>query len=87
VANVRLPRSLAALIPGAPRQTSVEGTTVAEVIGALDAAWPGIRDRVCDAGPAIREHINVFVDGERALLDAPVAPESEVWILPAVSGG
>ena len=35
-------------------------------IDALDARWPGMRDRLCDSTPAIRRHINVFVDGERA---------------------
>ena len=66
--DVRLPRSLVALFPGAPRRLQASGTTVAEVIADLDAQVPGIRNRLVDSGPVIRQHINVFVAGERATL-------------------
>ncbi len=87
MAEVVLPRSLVALFPGLPRHVDVEATTVRGVIAALDARAPGVEDRVLTAGPAIREHINVFVDGELADLEAPVTPRSTVHIIPAVSGG
>jgi sulfur-carrier protein len=87
VATVVLPRSLAALFPGAERRCVVPGATVAEVIAALDARVPGMSDRVLAAGPVIREHLNVFVDGERAALATPVAPDGVVHVIPAVSGG
>ena len=88
MAVVRLPRSLVALFPGLPRQVEVlRAGTVAELIASLDARWPGLRDRLCDEGPALREHINVFVDGERAGLSAPLGPGSLVIVLPAVAGG
>jgi len=87
VASVVLPRSLVALFPGAPRRLEAPGATVAEVIDGLDARWPGMRDRLCDAGPTIREFINVFVDGERAALDTPVGPAATVHVIPAVAGG
>jgi molybdopterin synthase sulfur carrier subunit len=87
VAEVWLPGSLVALFPGAPRRLSVGGTTVAEVVVALDARIPGLADRVLTAGPTIREHINVYVDGERAELRTTVGPASTVHIIPAVSGG
>jgi molybdopterin converting factor small subunit len=60
---------------------------VREAIDALDALWPGMRDRVCDSRPAIRRHINVFVDGDKATLDTPLAPGTEVIIMTAISGG
>jgi molybdopterin synthase sulfur carrier subunit len=87
VAEVWLPGSLVALFPGAPRRVAVAGATVAEVVDALDAEVPGLADRVLTAGPAIREHINVYVDGERAALGTAVGPASTVHIIPAVSGG
>ncbi len=87
MATVVLPRSLVALFPGAERHASVPGATVAEVIDALDARWPGLRDRVCESGPAIRAFINVFVDGRAAALDTALGPDSVVHILPAVAGG
>ena len=58
-----------------------------EVIAALDRRIPGLADRILGAGPAIREHINVFVDGERATLATPVGPEAVVHVIPAISGG
>ncbi len=85
--TVILPRSLVALFPAAERRVAVEGSTVGEVVDALDARWPGIRNRLCDSGPAIREFINVFVDGELATLDSPVGPNATIHVLPAVAGG
>ena len=88
MASVILPRSLAALIPGVERRTTASGATVGEVIASLDARWPGIADRLCDSGPAIRDYINVFVDGDRvASLDHAVGPDATIHVIPAVAGG
>lgn len=87
MAHVHLPRSLVALFPGTPRRVEAAGATVAEVIDALDAQVPGIRNRIVDAGPMIRTHINVFVAGERATLTSPVPSNADVHVIPAVSGG
>jgi molybdopterin converting factor small subunit len=87
MALVILPRSLAAILPGLPRRATVEGATVAEVVAALDASWPGVADRILEPGPSIREHINVFVDGEPADLATPVASGATIHVIPAVAGG
>jgi molybdopterin converting factor small subunit len=87
MADVRLPRSLVALFPGTPRRMAASGATVAEVIADLEAQVPGMRNRLVDAGPTIRTHINVFVGGERATLSTPVPPDAVVHVIPAVSGG
>lgn len=85
--SVTLPAALLPLFPGAPRQLAVEAATVDEVMDALEARWPGMRDRLCDSRPAIRRHINVFVEGRRATLATTLPPGTEVFILTAVSGG
>ena len=87
MADVHLPRSLVGLFPGAPRRLEAHGATVGEVIADLDVQVPGIRNRLLDAGPSIRTHINVFVSGERATLATPVPPGAVVHVIPAVSGG
>jgi molybdopterin converting factor small subunit len=87
MATVFLPRSLIALFPGTPRQLETSGTTVREVLVDLNARVPGMWDRICESGPAIRTHVNVFVAGERASLDTPVAADGTVHVIPAVSGG
>lgn len=60
---------------------------MAEVIVDIDRQVPGIRNRLIDAGPSIRTHINVFVGGERATLATPVSPDAVIHVIPAVSGG
>lgn len=87
MATVVLPRSLVVLFPGAQRRIEVPGATVLEVVTALEERIPGVRDRLLDAGPALRAHLNVYVDGERAGLPTPVRPSSLVHVIPAVSGG
>jgi molybdopterin converting factor small subunit len=87
MATVILPRSLVSLIPGTQRSTDVEAATVAEAIDRLDEQTPGIRNRLVDSGPMIRQHINVYVDSQPAALDTPIGPNSTVHIIPAVSGG
>jgi len=87
VAEVQLPRSLVALFPGTPRRVEADGATVAEVIASLDARVPGIRNRLLDAGPSIRTHLNIFVSGQRATLETPVARDAVMHVIPAVSGG
>ncbi|MEX0407168.1 hypothetical protein ABGN05_15995 [Aquibium sp. LZ166] len=49
------------------------------MIDELDRHCPGMGDRIRDTRPAIRKHMNVFVDGERAGLATPLAPGAEVW--------
>lgn len=84
---VRLPPHLAVLFPGAERRVFVIAGTVDEMVDALDALWPGMRERICDETPAIRRHINVFVDGRRARLSTPLAPGADVFVITAISGG
>src|SRR3546814_12317391 len=78
--TVLLPTPLLNLFPGSMRRVEVTAATVGEVMDALDARWPGMRDRLCDSRPAIRRHINVFVDAARATLDPPLSPGTEVQI-------
>jgi molybdopterin synthase sulfur carrier subunit len=87
VAVVILADALARLFPGAPRKQEIEAADVAALLDALDARWPGLRDRVADSTPRIRRHLNVFVDSQKACLETPLAANSEVLILTAMSGG
>jgi sulfur-carrier protein len=86
MALVLLPSSLRVLFPGAPRKVTVEATTVGELIDRLDERWPGIRDRVSDAGE-IRPFVHVYVNGERATLETPIEEPATVHVIPAMAGG
>ena len=85
--TVVLPAALRALFPGAPSRLELVAASVADLLDALDARWPGMRDRLRDSTPAIRRHVNVFVDGRRAKLETRLPPGTEVFILTAMSGG
>lgn len=87
VVSVTLAGALTYLFPGAPRRLSVRAASVRAMVDALDADWPGMGDRIVDSTPAIRRHMNVFVDGERAVLETPLRPGAEVFVLTAISGG
>jgi len=84
---VLLPAAFASLFPGSLRRVEVSASTVSEAVDALNAQWPGMRDRICDSTPRIRRHINVFADGERATLDTILRPGAEVLVMTAISGG
>jgi sulfur-carrier protein len=90
MADVHLPATLPPLFEGLPRQLDVEAASVGEVLAQLDARWPGLRDRICESdggGTALRPHIRVFVDGERAELDTPIAAGARLDVIAAISGG
>ncbi|KGM32423.1 thiamine biosynthesis protein ThiS, partial [Inquilinus limosus MP06] len=71
--RVRLPTVLTILFPGAPPRVELRAATVAEAIDGLNERWPGMGDRIRDTRPAIRRHINIFVDGRKAGLETPLA--------------
>jgi sulfur-carrier protein len=79
--------TLLPLFPGLERRVEVEATTVDGAIDELDARWPGLRDRLCEPGPVIRPHIHVYINGERAQLDALLDPKARVDVIAAISGG
>jgi sulfur-carrier protein len=85
--TVMLPPSLVRLFPGSMPRVALRAGNVAEMIDALDARWPGMRDRLCDSTPGIRRHLNIFIAGKRARLETPLSPGNEVFIMTAMSGG
>ncbi len=87
MAELHLPPMLPPLFPGLPRQLEVEAATVDEAIARLNEQWPGLRDRLVEPGPALRPHINVYVDRERGGLDSALEPSSRVDVIAAISGG
>ncbi len=89
-ATVRIPTTLRPMA-GGKSEVEVEGTTVGEVLKALDAAHPGFADRLLDDEGNLRKFVNVFVaDDDVRFMDGleTAVPEGEtVAIIPAVAGG
>jgi len=89
MADVHLPSTLTALFGDLPRRVDIDASTVADAIARLDERWPGLRDRLCENGSvrALRKHIHVYVDRERAELDSALGAGSRVDVIAAISGG
>jgi molybdopterin converting factor small subunit len=87
---VRIPTTLRALTAGTSEVT-VEGSTVADVLEALESAHPGFKERLIDDEGQLRRFVNVFVaDDDIRFMDGlgtAVPDGAEVSIIPAVAGG
>jgi molybdopterin synthase sulfur carrier subunit len=90
MATVRIPTQLRTLSGGAA-EVDVEGSTVGEVLKALDAAHPGFSARLFDDGGSLRRFVNIYVGEEDVRfadgLETAVAPGQTLSIIPAVAGG
>ncbi len=88
--KVRIPEVLRKFTAGSD-QVSVEASTVAEMIEALEKNHPGIKERICDDKGQIKRFINIFVNEEdirfQENLQTPLAAGADVSILPAIAGG
>jgi len=83
---VRLRAPLSELA-GGNRELELDGSTVAEVLQALERQHPDVRGWILDEQGSIREHINVFVNRDYGREDTPVAASDRLHVLPAISGG
>jgi len=68
-----------------------DGGTLAACIEALEAQFPGLKERLCDETGQLRRFVNVYVNGEDVRfqqgLQTPLAAGDEISIVPAVAGG
>jgi molybdopterin converting factor small subunit len=72
---------------GAP-DVEADGATAAEVLDDLDRRYPGLRFRIVDEQGRIRQHVNMWIDGERLRdLSTAVHDADELVIMQALSGG
>ena len=76
---------------GGDAKVIVAGASVAEVLDALDAAHPGIGERLRDESGQLRRFVNVFVNGRNVRdgegVDTLLSAGDEVGIIPAMAGG
>ncbi len=88
--QVRIPTPLRKLT-GDQEVVTAEGATIADILTSLDATFPGLNDRLCDAEGNVRRFVNIFVNDEDIrFLDEKatlVKDTDEVSIVPAIAGG
>ena len=61
--EVRIPTPLRRVTNG-QEKASVEGNNLIEIIDALEAQHPGIKERMCDDDGSLRHFVNIYVNGE-----------------------
>ena len=87
--TVRVPTQLRTLTGGRD-EVSADGATVGAVIDAIEAAHPGLKDRLLDA-KGIRRFINLYLNDEdvRFLdgLGTAVKEGDSLTVVPAIAGG
>ncbi|MBL8628651.1 MAG: MoaD/ThiS family protein [Rhodospirillaceae bacterium] len=69
---------------------AASGTTIRDVLADVFAKHPAIKGYVLDDQGRVRVHIAMFLDNthiRRDILDHPVTPESELYVMQALSGG
>ena len=61
--------------------------TVKEALVALEQSCPAISGWVLDERRAIRQHVNVYVNGQLAQEETGVGSADRIHVLPAITGG
>lgn len=89
MARVVFTKNLQRHVPCPP--TVAPGVTVREVLDHVFAENPRLRGYVVNERGALRKHMSIFLDGEliidRRALSDQVTPESEIYVMQALSGG
>jgi sulfur-carrier protein len=90
VSAVWIPQVLRSAV-GGQKQVELQGGTVRELVDALVAKFPALRQQLLGEDGDLNRFVNVYVNGQdvRYLngLDTPVAERDEVRLLPAMAGG
>jgi molybdopterin synthase sulfur carrier subunit len=88
--TIRIPTTMRPLT-GGERQVTLDPGSLSDVIKALDAAHPGMGERLLDESGDLRKFVNVFVaDDDVRYLDGLATAVDDgvtVSIIPAVAGG
>lgn len=89
-ATVRLPQLLREKA-GNHTSITVSGSTVREIIDALDHDYPGLGFNLCYETGELRPYVNIFLNRENIRylqgLDTPVQMGATIYILQSVAGG
>jgi molybdopterin synthase sulfur carrier subunit len=90
VIKVRIPTPLRPLTKN-QGEVEAKAASIAEMIETLNAAHPGLKDRLCDDKGELRRFVNIYVNEEDIRFlkgkDTSLKDGDEVSIVPAIAGG
>jgi molybdopterin synthase sulfur carrier subunit len=90
MAIVKFTYALQKFFPGI-RAIPAKGNTLKEILVEVEAKYPKIQTYLLDDQGKLRNHVNIFIDGnmiiDRAGLSDAFSPTSEIYIIQALSGG
>ena len=88
--KVRIPTPLQKLTNN-QSEVLVEAKNVDEILKSLEAAHPGIKERLCDEKGVLRRFVNVYVNEEDIRFlqgqETAVKDGDDISIIPAIAGG
>ena len=88
--TVRIPTPLRKLTNNQEEVTAT-GATLGAVLDDLNAAFPGLGERIVDEQGTIRRFVNIFVNDEDVRFlqekETPVKEADVISIVPAIAGG
>jgi hypothetical protein len=90
MATVRFTYALKKFFPNIGDINS-DGKTLREVLTQVESKHPRIKNYLLDDQGKLRDHVNIFIDGvlilDRKNLSDQFLPNSEIYIMQALSGG
>jgi len=88
--KVRIPTPLRPLTKN-QGEVDVSAGTISGMVETLEAAYPGIKARLCDDSGELRRFVNIYVNEEDIRFlkgkDTALKAGDEVSIVPAIAGG
>lgn len=90
MAKVNFTYALKRFFPGI-ESMDVNAANVSDTLDSLEEKFPGLKGYILDDQGRMRQHVNIFVDGElitdRETLSDAVNEGSDVYVMQALSGG
>lgn len=88
--KVRIPTPLRKITNGSD-EVAAEGCNISEVIENLEANYPGLKERICEADGKLRRFVNIYLNDEdirfKKNLETELKENDEISIIPAIAGG
>ncbi|HSR69310.1 MAG TPA: MoaD/ThiS family protein [Acidobacteriota bacterium] len=68
-------------------EVDVEAESVGQALQAVFRSYPRLGGYILDEQGDVRRHVVIFLDGNQAGLESRIRPDSEIYVMQALSGG